>query len=110
MIFGLISVFLNALAQLAIKKATQFGSTSLTEYIKNPYLYATGFLYATSILLWFAALSRLNLTVAYPLQALGYVIVSTLAVVYFGEKMTAPNWLGIILILIGVLLTQVAKN
>jgi multidrug transporter EmrE-like cation transporter len=109
MIFGIISVLLNACAQLAIKKATQQDTSTLSDLLKNPFLYLTAFLYATSIYAWFIALSRLNLTVAYPLQALGYVVVTIAAVNFLNEEMTIINWIGITVIIIGVVLTQLGR-
>lgn len=109
MIFGIVSILLNACAQLAIKKATQLENSSILDLAKNPFLYVTAFLYLTSIYAWFIALGKLNLTVAYPLQALGYVIVSVAAVSFLNERMTLINWIGISTIILGVILTQIGR-
>lgn len=110
MIFGLISVLLNASAQIVLKKATQLNSITILDFFKNPFLYLTGILYLLSIIFWFLALSKLSLTVAYPLQALGYALVCIAAIYLFRDSMTMMNWLGILLILSGVVLTQVGKQ
>ena len=108
--FAFISVFLNAFAQLSMKKATAIESGSFGVLIKNPYLYLTALFYMTSILTWFVALSRIQLSIAYPLQALGYLIVTVAAVSLFKEQVSLLNWLGLILILGGVILTQSGKQ
>jgi len=110
MTFAFISVFLNAFAQLSMKKATTLDSGSFSLVIKNPYLYLTAFFYMTSILTWFIALSRIQLSIAYPLQAIGYLIVTLAAVSLFKEDISLLNWLGLILILGGVILTQTGKQ
>jgi multidrug transporter EmrE-like cation transporter len=110
MIYALLSVTINAAAQIVLKKATEFNAGATIDIIKNPFLYLTGILYLTSIIFWFVALSKLSLTVAYPMQALGYVVVSIAAILIFKENMTHVNWLGIALILLGVFFTQFGKS
>ena len=109
MLYALVSVLLNACAQLALKKATSFSATGIIELIKNPYLYLTGFFYMTSIVTWFLALSRIPLSVGYPLQALGYLVVTFAAVLVFKEQVNSLNWLGLVVILLGVVMTQIGK-
>ena len=109
MIFALSSVLLNAFAQITMKKATQVSMNTYWEYLKNPYLYGTLVLYSSSIVLWFIALSKLELSLAYPLQALGYLIVSVLSMLVLGEKLTSIQLLGSFVILLGVALTQLGR-
>ena len=110
MTYALISVFLNALAQLTLKKSITFSTGTLLDLIKNPYLYVTGFCYMTSIVTWFLALSRIQLSIAYPLQALGYLAVTVAAVLIFNEKVNTINWFGLLLILCGVVMTQIDRQ
>lgn len=110
MSFALLSVLLNSFAQLTLKKATSVDSGSFLILIKNPYIYATAVFYMTSIITWFVALSRLQVSVAYPLQALGYLVVSLAAAYLFKEDINFFNWLGLFLILAGVILTQLGRQ
>ena len=109
MLFALSSVLLNAFAQIMLKKATQVSIITYLEYLKNPYLYATFLLYSSSIALWFVALSKMELSLAYPLQALGYLIVSILSILILGEKFTLIQFFGCLVILLGVALTQFGR-
>jgi len=109
-IYALISVLLNAFAQLTLKKATTLNTESALFLIKNPYLYLTAIFYTTSIITWFLALSRLQVSVAYPLQAIGYLIVTLAAVSIFKEQVSFLNWFGLCLILTGVILTQTGRK
>ena len=110
MIYALLSVLINATAQIVLKKATQVNMGTAIHVLKNPFLYLTGALYVSSIVLWFLALSKLSLTVAYPMQALGYVLVSLAAIAIFKENMSYGNWIGIALILLGVFFTGFGKS
>jgi multidrug transporter EmrE-like cation transporter len=109
MLFALVSVLLNACAQLTLKKATSFSNSGITDLFKNPFLYLTGFFYMTSIVTWYLALSRVPLSVGYPLQALGYLIVTIAAVLVFREQVNTLNWIGLLVIVLGVFMTQMGK-
>lgn len=109
MLYGLLSVILNSLAQVLIKKSTETSINDVMDILKNPYIYVTGILYIVSIGFWFAALEKLDLSIAYPLQALGYIFVSTAAVIIFHESMAFINIVGVVIIIVGVILTQVGK-
>jgi len=109
MVYAFISVLLNAFAQISLKKSTSLNSATLIDLLKNPFLLLTGIFYMTSIATWFLALSRIPLSLGYPLQAVGYLIVTGAAVSLFKEQMNILNWVGLIVILIGVVLTQVGR-
>ena len=66
--------------------------------------------YAISILLWMVVLSRVNVSVAYPLLSIGYIVTAIMAYFLFGETLTLQKVAGIIVICIGVwLLTQTGE-
>ena len=108
--YALISVLLNAIAQVALKKSTSMTSSGVIDFLKNPFLYLTAVCYLTSIFTWFLALSRIPLSVGYPLQALGYLLVTAVAVILFKEHVNLMNWLGLVVILVGVVLTQAGRH
>jgi multidrug transporter EmrE-like cation transporter len=60
-------------------------------------------LYAISSALWLGVLSRMELSVAYPLGASGYIIVVILAAIS-GESVPPARWAGVAVIALGVLL------
>ena len=51
---------------------------------------------------WMAAMSRLELSTAYPFMALNFLLVGLLAVPLFGETMTMPKILGLVLVVAGL--------
>ena len=68
---------------------------------------ATGLaLYALSSVVWIGVLSRLDLAIAYPLGASGYAFVVVIAFLS-GEAISATRWLGVVLIVLGVVLVGV---
>ena len=64
--------------------------------------------YALSVVIWVVALSRVDVSIAYPMLSVGYVVNALLAIWLFGEVVSMQRWLGIGVILIGV--TLVARS
>lgn len=60
--------------------------------------------YFVSAALWVVALTRVDVTVAYPMLSMGYVIAAVLAWHFFGEALTTQRLLGIAIILVGVVI------
>lgn len=58
--------------------------------------------YVVSVGVWIIGLSRVDVSIAYPLLSLGYVVNALLAWWLFGEVLNATRWGGIVLILAGV--------
>ncbi|MEO0141263.1 MAG: EamA family transporter [candidate division WOR-3 bacterium] len=63
-------------------------------------------LYALSAIVWLALLSRVELSVAYPMLSLGYVLIVLVAWLFLHEPMTIWKAIGVILIAIGVWLVN----
>jgi multidrug transporter EmrE-like cation transporter len=109
-------VLLNAAAQLLLKA----GASSSGEIVLSagaPALWRTALVlaqhpgilgglacYAVSVVVWIVALSRVDVSIAYPMLSIGYVVNAALAWWLFGESVNAQRWLGIGVIVIGVLL------
>ncbi len=55
-------------------------------------------------LFWLAVLSRVHLSVAYPLLAMGYVLTTIWALVFLKEPVPVSRWLGIGAICSGIVL------
>ncbi len=62
-------------------------------------------LYGVSTFFWLLVLSRVDLSLAYPMLALGYIGILLVSMIFLGEKVTALRWLGTVLIVIGVIFT-----
>jgi len=111
-------VVLNAGAQLLLKAGTNtLGVITLTRDNWWDMLWKMGTqgffvagvaCYMISLLVWIIGLSRVPVSVAYPMLSLGYVINAVAAYYLFGESVTIARWLGIGFIIVGVWL--VAKS
>jgi len=111
----LTGVALNAAAQLLLKAATRYVGPLVSDGGQVDWLNATALwrapplwmglgCYGVSVVLWLGALSRLPVSVAYPMLSVGYVVNAVAAAVLFGETITAVKVAGIGLIGIGVIL------
>lgn len=56
-------------------------------------------------LFWMAALTRFELSFAYPFMSLAFVFVFALSVVLFGETMSLGKFVGLVLIVAGIFTT-----
>jgi multidrug transporter EmrE-like cation transporter len=113
LVFALIGVALNTAAQLFLKATTnRVGEISLAKPIAAtalsigsvPAFYAGMACYAVSIIVWLVALSRLPVSVAYPLLSIGYVFNAVLAYTLFDESLSVQKLVGIGFIILGVVI------
>jgi drug/metabolite transporter (DMT)-like permease len=110
----LLSVLMNAVAQVSLKRGmttlqagnirTSPGPASLVYMLTNPFVVIWLALLMPSMLLWLKALSMTDLSFAYPFQSLSLVCISLGSVVFLKERVTARQWTGIVLILLGIVL------
>lgn len=114
----LIGVLLNAAAQILLKAGTnvvghfQFQLSNVVpiglKLVFQPYILGGLACYVISVAVWIMALSRVPVSVAYPMLSIGYVINAVIAWQWFGETLTTQKLLGIGFIIVGVFL--VAKS
>jgi len=70
----------------------------------NPHLLTGMLFYGFSFILWFFVLSKMELSKAYPLISLGYVLTLVMGVFFLNESMSVAKITGIAFIMIGVFL------
>jgi len=114
-----LSVMLSVGGQLLMKNGMKIvGQISLAQIIMpptlfqvilNPYIIAGVGLYVFASVVWLVVLSRAELSYAYPMIGMSYIITSVLAWIIFKENMTALRFLGIISIISGVYLISLKK-
>ena len=114
----LAGVLLNATAQLLLKAGTnavghfEFHLDNLVpvglKLAFQPYILTGMGCYAVSLVVWIMALSRVPVSVAYPMLSIGYVVNAVIAYFWFGEALAGQKILGIGFIVLGVWL--VAKS
>jgi multidrug transporter EmrE-like cation transporter len=118
-LIAVVSVLLNAAAQLAIKSGTNSlrgmdlkdGVMALIlKIVFNPGVISGLLFYVISVAVWIYVLSKVEVGVAYPLLSIGYVINLFLAAWLFGELITINKIFGVCLIISGVyIITRVEQ-
>lgn len=116
--FGLIltGVLLNAAAQLLLKAGTnavgpfEFTASNIvpvgTRLALEPHILGGLACYVVSVVVWILGLSRVEVSVAYPMLSIGYIINALAAWYLFGESLTAQKLVGIGFIVVGVFLVS----
>ena len=108
----LVSVMLGSTGQLLFKKGMQvFGLVTVTgiwsqlvRLLLVPYI-PLGFLcFGVSSILWLVVISKLQLSYAYPMVSMGYVIVVLASWLLFGENLSIVRLGGVAFICVGVAL------
>ena len=113
-LFLITGVLLNAAAQLLLKSGTnRLGVITLTadnwastlgRMAQEGFFIAGVTFYGVSLVVWIMGLSRVPVSIAYPMLSLGYIVNAIAAHYLFGEAVTAQRWLGIGFIILGVFL------
>jgi multidrug transporter EmrE-like cation transporter len=112
--FILTGICLNAMAQLLLKAGTNavgaihltadnWFSTGLQLATQLPILGGLT-CYVVSVMVWIIGLSRVDVTIAYPMLSLGYIINAVGAWYFLGESFSAQRLLAIGIIIVGVAL------
>jgi len=110
----LLGVLLNACAQLALKQGMRaigpfaFNLESLIpiggKVAFNSFVLAGFVCYLVSVVVWLLVLSRVEVSYAYPLLSVGYIVTAFAGRVLFGESLGIVRWAGIVVICLGVYL------
>ncbi|MGE5222755.1 MAG: EamA family transporter [Omnitrophica WOR_2 bacterium] len=113
-VYILISVLAGALGQVLLKKG--MGSLgpmtlgvhdlpgTLLRMGTNPFVVGGLFVYVCSTVFWLAALSRVDLSFAYPFVSLSYILMLVASWQLFGENITLLRLVGSSVVLLGVFL------
>jgi len=75
---------------------------SVLLHFLHPRIFAGCCCYATATVSWLVILSRVPLSLAYPLVSISYVLVALLGRFYLHETVTPYTWAGVALICLGV--------
>ena len=108
----LTGVVLNACAQLLLKACTnaighfEFHRANLLpiglKLALEPHILSGMACYVVSLVVWIMALSRVPVSIAYPMLSIGYVINAVVAWQWLGEDISLQKLLGIGFIMLGV--------
>jgi drug/metabolite transporter (DMT)-like permease len=108
-----VCIILAATGQLYLKKGMNdvssnnenlFSQQGLLNTLFNKYVFLGLAIYILGTILWLFALAQLDLSLAYPLISIGYIITAVFAFVFLKENITLLRWGGIALVVLGSLL------
>jgi multidrug transporter EmrE-like cation transporter len=113
-VYILISVLAGATGQILLKTGmNRMGALTLSfdqlfnilwRLGTNPYVVIGLIIYVTGTVFWLAALSRVDLSYAYPFASLSYVVMLLAAWFIFGENITPLRLIGTLVVGLGVFL------
>ena len=108
----MLGVFLNATAQLLLKAGTnavgqfEFNAGNIVpvgmKLALEPHILGGVICYVVSLVVWILGLSRVEVSIAYPMLSIGYVLNAVAAWYLFGEAVSVTRLAGIGVIIIGV--------
>ncbi|ATA61465.1 EamA family transporter [Geobacillus stearothermophilus] len=81
---------------------------SIIKLLLSPWILLGLIIYGAATVVWLFILSRVPLSIAYPLQSTAYVLAVVGAYVLFGEPLSWVKIAGVILIMLGVSLIGVS--
>lgn len=110
----LLAVFINTAAQLLLKAGMNrvgyfnFSWANVApislEVISNPFILAGLVCYVFAVLVWLLVLSRTEVSIAYPMISMAYILNAIAAYYLFNEELSLTRIMGIGVIIIGVYL------
>jgi drug/metabolite transporter (DMT)-like permease len=108
-----LSIVLGSCAQIFLKKGVdEKGAGTQTGYarlLRSGWVWLWGFSFFFATALWLVALSKIELSYAFPLLSSGYVIVAVLSMVFLKERVSWMRWMAILVICLGVVTTWGSK-
>jgi multidrug transporter EmrE-like cation transporter len=115
-IYVLGSVLFTVYGQLIVKwrvgKAGVFPATFaekisfLANLISNPWIMSGMVAGFFALVCWLAAMTKFELSYAYPFMSLAFVLVLILSVLLFHETVTIPKVLGVALVMAGIIVAS----
>lgn len=95
--------------QVASARAADSGGSLALRAATSPWVLLGLVVFGVSAVAWLAALARVPLSVAYPFNALGYIVILTASVVLLHERANVLTWVGSLMVVAGLLIVVLTK-
>jgi drug/metabolite transporter (DMT)-like permease len=95
--------------QLASARAAKSGGSLVVSAATSPWILLGLAVFGVSAIAWLAALSRVPLSVAYPFNALGYLVILTASILVLHERANVLTWLGSLLVVSGLMIVVLSR-
>jgi drug/metabolite transporter (DMT)-like permease len=120
-LFLILSDVLETFHQFCFKKSTLFEETPhLTGFydlllffklvFSSPFFWMGLLSLILMFIVWSAILSKIDLSVAVPIASFSYILVALVSILFLHETITLLRWIGIFLILTGVIFVSVSSR
>ena len=103
----LAACLLTCMGQVAQKFAVESWRdqpSTLLAKLRSPWLWLALASLGLGLLVWLLVLQRLEVGIAYPMLSLNFVLVTLVARFVFKEHIDTRHWLGVVLVIAGVVL------
>ena len=102
------SIVLGSCAQIFLRRGVaqglKPGAGSYLLLLRSVWVWAWAVCFVIATGLWMIAISSMQVSYAFPLLSIGYLIVAVLSMVFLKERIPASRWLAIAVITVGVAL------
>lgn len=96
--------------QIASARAASSGGSLITSAATSPWVLIGLVVFAVSAVAWLGTLARIPLSVAYPFNALGYLVILTASIVILHERANVLTWLGSLLVVSGLVVVVLSQQ
>ena len=100
---------MNEVGRIGTTQVTEAGQTVLRA-AKEPKLWLGLALFGISSMFWLVVLSRVDLSLAYPMVGLSYVVIVMFAAFLLHENVPPLRWVGVVVIAIGIALVGLSSK
>jgi multidrug transporter EmrE-like cation transporter len=95
--------------QIATARSTDSGRSLVASAATSPWVWLGLVVFGISAFAWLAALSKIPLNIAYPFNALGYLVILTASIVILHERANVLTWVGSLLVVSGLVIVVLAQ-
>lgn len=95
--------------QLATTKAHRPGGSLVISAATSPWVLLGLVVFGISAVAWLAALSKVPLSLAYPFNAVGYLVILTASILVLHERANLLTWAGTVVVVSGLVMVVLSK-
>jgi multidrug transporter EmrE-like cation transporter len=95
--------------QLATARASASRGSLIVSAATSPWVLGGLVVFGISAIAWLGALSKVPLSIAYPFNAIGYLVILTASIVILHERANLLTWGGSLLVVAGVIIVVLSK-
>jgi multidrug transporter EmrE-like cation transporter len=100
---------MTSIGRIGTEQVADAGQT-IMKAVKEPLLWLGLVLFGLSAVFWLVVLSRVDLSLAYPLVGFSYIVVVGLSRFLLHEQVPALRWMGVSLVALGIALVGISSR